>query len=116
MSERHMLDIVHDQKPLTLPPTATVREACKRMAERRVGAVLVTADDDHLVGIFTGRDAVCRVLAEGKSAARTHLSDVMTPDPHCMPPAIRVSGSIQGNQPRCSRPTSSMSRHYLRRP
>lgn len=86
MSERHMLDIVHDQKPLTLPPTATVREACKRMAERRVGAVLVTADDDHLVGIFTGRDAVCRVLAEGKSAARTHLSDVMTPDPQCMPP------------------------------
>jgi CBS domain-containing protein len=86
MSERHMLDIVRDQKPVTLPPTATVREACKRMSERRVGAVLVTENGDRLVGIFTGRDAICRVLAQGKSAARTHLSEVMTPKPHCMPP------------------------------
>lgn len=86
MSERHMLDIVRDQKPLTLPPTATVKEACKRMSERRVGAVLVTEDSDRLVGIFTGRDAVCRVLAAGKSAARTHLSEVMTTEPVCMPP------------------------------
>ena len=86
MSERHMLDIVRDQKPVTLPPTATVREACRRMSERRVGAVLVTEEGGRLVGIFTGRDAICRVLAEGKSAARTHLADVMTPKPHCMPP------------------------------
>jgi CBS domain-containing protein len=86
MSERHMLDIVRDQRPLTMPPTTTVREACKHMAERRVGAVLVTEGGDRLVGIFTGRDAVCRVLAEGKSAARTHLADVMTADPTTMPP------------------------------
>ena len=86
MSERHMLDIIHDQRPVKLPPTATVKEACRRMKERRVGAVLVTEDDDRLLGIFTGRDAICRVLAEGKSAARTHLSEVMTPKPDCMPP------------------------------
>lgn len=86
MSERHMLDIVRDQKPVTLPPTATVRKACACMKERRVGAVLVTEDDGRLVGIFTGRDAISRVLAEGKSAAKTHLSEVMTPKPHCMPP------------------------------
>ena len=86
MSERHMLDIIRDQKPVKLPPTATVKEACRRMKERRVGAVLVTEDDDRLVGIFTGRDAICRVLAQGKSAARTHLSEVMTPKPSAMPP------------------------------
>ena len=57
-----------------------------RMAERRVGAVLVTEGGNRLVGIFTGRDAVCRVLAEGKSAARTHLAEVMTADPVTMPP------------------------------
>lgn len=86
MSERHMLDIVRDQRPVTLPPTATVKEACCRMRERRVGAVLVTDEDNRLLGIFTGRDAICRVLAQGKSAARTPLSEVMTPDPCCMPP------------------------------
>jgi CBS domain-containing protein len=83
---RKMSDIVRDQDPLTLPPDATVKEACRRMRDRRVGAVLVTGDDRRLVGIFTGRDAVHRVLAEGRSAARTELSAVMTRDPTTMPP------------------------------
>ena len=56
------------------------------MRDRRVGAVLVTEDDQRLVGIFTGRDAVHRVLAEGKSAARTQVSEVMTRYPATMPP------------------------------
>ena len=56
------------------------------MRDRRVGAVMVTGPDRRLVGIFTGRDAVHRVLAEGKSAAETILSEVMTRDPDCMPP------------------------------
>ena len=64
-----------------MPPSATVKEACRHMRNRRVGAVLVTEKDRRLLGIFTGRDAVGRVLAEGKSAARTTLSDVMTRDP-----------------------------------
>jgi CBS domain-containing protein len=76
-----MSDIVRNQDPVTLPPTATVKAACRCMRERRVGAVLVTGDDRRLVGIFTGRDAVHRVLAEGKSAARTKLTEVMTRHP-----------------------------------
>ena len=56
------------------------------MRDRRVGAVLVTDGDRRLVGIFTGRDAVHRVLAEGKSAVRTALAEVMTPNPDTMPP------------------------------
>lgn len=86
MSERHMLDIVRDQNPLTLPPTATVKEACRHMNKRRVGAVLVTDTDGALLGIFTGRDAICRVLALGKGANETPLSEVMTREPCCMPP------------------------------
>ena len=56
------------------------------MRERRVGAVLVTEGDNRLLGIFTGRDAVHRVLAEGKSAARTKLAQVMTREPDTIPP------------------------------
>ena len=82
---RKMGDIVRNQDPLTLPPSATVREACRYMRDRRVGAVLVTESEHRLVGIFTGRDAVHRVLAEGKSAARTTLAEVMTPDPDTIP-------------------------------
>ena len=83
---RKMSDFVRNQNPLTLPPDATVEEACRYMRDRRVGAVLVTADDGRLVGIFTGRDAVHRVLAEGKSAGDTKLTEVMTRDPDAMPP------------------------------
>ena len=83
---RKMSDIVRNQVPVTLPPDATVRDACQRMRARRVGAVLVTEGDQRLLGIFTGRDAVHRVLAEGMSAAHTKLAAVMTRDPDTMPP------------------------------
>jgi len=82
---REMSEIIRNQKPLSLPPTTTVQEACKHMHARKFGAVLVTNGKGELVGIFTGRDAV-RVLAEGKNAHTTHLHQVMTQDPHCLPP------------------------------
>jgi CBS domain-containing protein len=83
---RKMADIVRNQDPVTLPRNATVREACQLMRDRRVGAILVTDGDRRLLGIFTARDAVHRVLAGGKSAARTILADVMTRDPDTIPP------------------------------
>lgn len=86
MTQRHLSDMVHDQKPITLAKTATVKEACCAMRERRVGAVLVITGDNRLVGIFTGRDAVCRVLSDGRSAAKTKLAEVMTPDPDTIAP------------------------------
>ncbi len=82
---REMAEIIRNQKPLKLPPTASVQEACKHMHARKVGAVLITNDKGELVGIFTGRDAV-RVLAQGKPAAETRLTHVMTKKPACLPP------------------------------
>jgi CBS domain-containing protein len=84
---RRMFDMVRNQNPLMLPPDATVQQACQSMRERRVGAVLVTSPGQRLLGIFTGRDAVARVLAEGLDPAKTTLATVMTPEPHCLPPA-----------------------------
>jgi CBS domain-containing protein len=86
VTQRHMFDMVRDQQPVMLPPNASVREACERMRERRVGAVLVTEGDDRLVGIFTGRDAVSRVVAEGRSADKTQLTEVITRNPDTMGP------------------------------
>jgi CBS domain-containing protein len=81
---RQLSDIIFNQKPLVLPSTATVKDACQHMRDRRVGSVLVTDAAGRLSGIFTGRDAVGRVLAAGKSAAHTHLADVMTANPDTM--------------------------------
>ena len=86
MEQRHLIDIVHDQHPLVLPPGATVQEACRRMQKQKAGAVLIIEDKDRLVGIFTGRDAVGRVLAAGRDPIKTKLAEVMTPKPDCLPP------------------------------
>ena len=83
---RKMSEIVRNQDPLMLPPQTTVRDAARHMRDRRVGAVLVIEGDRRLVGIFTGRDAVARVLAEGRHPGETTLAEVMTADPDTMPP------------------------------
>jgi len=82
---REMSEIIRHQTPITMPPDATVQEACKRMHTHKIGAVLVTDERSRLLGIFTGRDAV-KLLAQGKDAASTHLKQAMTRKPASMPP------------------------------
>jgi len=86
MTERQMSDMVKHQNPLMLRPSDTVRHACQAMRERRVGAVVVTDANQRLAGIFTGRDAVYRVLAGAKDASKTVLEEVMTRNPDTVPP------------------------------
>ena len=83
---RKLSDVILEQRPLIMNEAATVMEACKQMRDRRAGSVLVTGDTGRLAGIFTGRDAVCRVLAEGRNAAETRLGEVMTKKPLTMSP------------------------------
>jgi CBS domain-containing protein len=84
MTYRHMSEIVR-RKPVTLPGTATVQEACRLMHEHRIGAILVVDDVGALEGIFTGRDAV-RLVAHGMHPGHMRLEAVMTRRPECMPP------------------------------
>jgi CBS domain-containing protein len=83
---RQMSEIIRDQTPLTFSPRTSVKHACQGMRQRRVGAVLVIDPEHRLLGIFTGRDAVARVLAEGKDPSKTLLREVMTPNPEIMGP------------------------------
>ena len=73
-------DVVHDQRLLTLSPTATVRDAARKMAKRDVRSVLVK-DHGRLVGIFTGTDLISRVVAPGLDPDTTTLREVMTANP-----------------------------------
>ena len=85
MTNRPIAYIVKDQKPVIMSSGHSIQEACKRMAKRNVGAVLVTGEDHRLCGIFTGRDAV-RALGEAKDPAATPLGQVMTSDPVTIAP------------------------------
>jgi CBS domain-containing protein len=81
MTEHAEVEIVRDFDPVMLPPSATVMMAARHMHTHHVSAVLVTEGDARLVGIFTERDAISRVLAEGKDPVATTLADVMTYNP-----------------------------------
>ena len=59
-------EIVRDQNPLMLRPSTTVMQAARHMHSRHVSAVLVTDEHATLLGIFTERDAISRVLAAGR--------------------------------------------------
>jgi CBS domain-containing protein len=61
-----------------LPPAATALEAARLMAEHRIGAMLVIDRGERLVGIFTERDLMTRVIVAGLDPAATPLERVMT--------------------------------------
>lgn len=78
-------EIMDPRKFVTAGPDVMVREAARLMAERGVGAVLVI-DGGRLVGIFTERDIVFRVVARGLETVSTRLSEVMTANPKTIAP------------------------------
>ena len=91
---RRLSDIVCDQHPLKHKPSDTVKNACESMRDHRVGAVLV-CEQDELVGIFTGRDAVIRIVAAGKSPSKTTLDEVMTRNPTTMSPEMSAIDALR---------------------
>ena len=72
-------------KFLTAAPQTTVFEASQKMLQQKAGAVLVV-EDQRLVGIFTERDAVFRVIAQDLDPRATPLADVMTMAPRTIAP------------------------------
>ena len=85
MSIRSVRSIVAGQTPITAAKTATVHEAALLMKQQGKGALLVV-DGARLIGIFTERDIVFRVVASGHDPKSTRLADVMTPQPQTIHP------------------------------
>ena len=65
--------------PWQVQPQHTVADAVKLMRQHRVGCVLVS-ENKQLIGIFTERDLMARVLARGKPLTLP-VRECMTPDP-----------------------------------
>lgn len=72
-------DIVRPDFIVTVAPGATVAEAVRTMVTHNVGMVAVL-DGDRLVGLFSERDVVRRVVDIGLDPAGTPVGDVMTRD------------------------------------
>lgn len=73
----------------TIPADATVLDAARLMNERHIGALVVT-EADRVVGVFTERDILTRVVGAECDPATTFVSDVMTtPVAVCSPETTR---------------------------
>jgi len=79
--------------PLIVSPEDTAQRAIEVMREARHGCVLVQ-EGERLVGIFTERDVLTRVVRPGLDASAVKVSEVMTPGPMTLelddPPAFAV--------------------------
>jgi CBS domain-containing protein len=82
--------IIEKNEPVaTLPPDATVLDAAQLMNERHIGSVVVV-DGGRLVGIFTERDVLRRIVAATRDPAASKLEDVMTTQVACATPKTRL--------------------------
>ncbi len=94
MQERTIRSIIEGQTPLTTQLGTTVRDAARQMKKNKVGAILVL-DGLNLVGIFTERDALYRVLADGLDPKKTEISNVMTPNPTTVQPDRSFTNALE---------------------
>lgn len=69
-------DVIRDREPYSMNASATVMEAAEFMASRRIGAVCVLDDDDRLIGVFSERDLLNRVVVPRRDPATLRLSEV----------------------------------------
>jgi len=95
MPQRNIAEIVARRHPVTLTGNASVKKACHLMRQHKIGAIPVLDDDGKLIGIFSGRDAVGRVIAEGLDPVTTCLLDVMTPNPDTLAPHHRAIDALR---------------------
>ena len=75
-------------------PDTPVAECVRTMTAKRIGALIVM-DGEKLVGIFTERDALNKVLGAGLDPVSTKISAVMTTDPYCILPGTTVGEAME---------------------
>lgn len=87
LAEKEFSDI------FSINPEASVLDAVKEMNRRQVGSMLIL-DGGKIVGIFTERDVLRRVVVEGLAPATTPVSEVMTREVDTFPPDLSVDEAM----------------------
>jgi CBS domain-containing protein len=80
---------VKNRQVRTIAPDATVLEAIRNMVEHNVGSILVS-DGETILGIFTERDYLRRIVLEDRTSKATRVEEVMTAKLVCVDPERSV--------------------------
>ena len=76
---KQIAEVIEGRPLIYAESSENVREVARKMSDRNVGAVAVL-DSGKLVGIFSERDLMKRVVAEGRDPEKTQVQNVMTKD------------------------------------
>ena len=85
MAIRTIRAVIEGQDLICAPASMHVVDAARLMKQHKIGAIVVV-DGELIVGIFTERDALFRVVAEGLDLHATCVADVMTRNPTTIDP------------------------------
>jgi CBS domain-containing protein len=91
---KQLAELIEDRPLVHVAMTDTVRDVALRMREKNVGAVAVL-DGGKLVGIFSERDVVTRIVAENLDASQTLIGVVMTKDLIVADPSEDIGDAVQ---------------------
>jgi len=91
------ITLLPSRPPLVFEETASVKDAMQAMQRRHRGCVVITEDGTartRLIGIFTERDVLRKVIESGIDTARLPLRDVMTADPEALTLDARLAWAL----------------------
>ena len=84
---------LHPKPVATVRPNTSVLDAVHLMTQKKIGCVCVT-ESDRLVGIFTERDVLTKVVASGLDARKTPVSQVMTASPETLTARDKIAFAL----------------------
>ncbi len=94
MTERTIFQAMSRRHVLSLSPNDTVHEAACVMTRANCGSVLIIDHTSKMLGIVTERDLMTRVLAKALDPATTPVSRIMTANPQCVKPDVKVADAV----------------------
>jgi CBS domain-containing protein len=94
MPERTVLQSMSQRHVVSLGPSASVHDAACTMTKANCGSVLIIDNAGTMQGIVTERDLMTRVLAKGLDPNATTVAQVMTRNPQCISPEVKVADAV----------------------
>ena len=79
----------------SVSPDERVSDVVQKMKARNIGAMIVIGEDGQVVGIFSERDLLVRVVGDNRDPRATTIVDVMTPNPVCVEASMTVDDAIR---------------------
>jgi CBS domain-containing protein len=70
--------VIRNREPYSMRESTTVQEAAEFMASRNIGAVCIVDEGGKLLGVFSERDVLRRVVVQKRDPAAVRVGDVLS--------------------------------------